>query len=184
MPFIILILVLVAIVVVYVIATYNSLVTDRNKVKNSWSQIDVELQRRFDLIPNLIESVKGYMEHESKILTEVAELRSSWANASSVADKSTLNNQLTDTLKSLMAIAENYPDLKANQNFLELQNELQNTENKISNSRQAYNDSVTRYNIKLETFPSNLIASSFNFKAEELFEVKDESIRENVKVSF
>ena len=184
MVFIIALLVIVAIVVVYVIVTYNSLVTDRNYVKNAWSQIDVELQRRFDLIPNLVESVKGYMEHEEKILSEVAELRSSWANTNTVAEKATLNNQLTDTLKSLMAIAENYPDLKANQNFLELQNELQNTEDKISNVRQDYNNSVTKYNIRLETFPSNIVASQFKFTQEELFEVKDESVRENVKVSF
>ncbi len=180
----IIVVVLIVLLIVYVVAVYNSLVADRNKVKNAWSQIDVELQRRFDLIPNLVESVKGYMEHEEKILSEVAELRSSWASATTVAEKSTLNNQLTESLKSLMAIAENYPDLKANQNFLELQNELENTENKISYSRRDYNDTVTRFNIKLETFPSNLVASAFKFEKEELFEVKDDSVRENVKVSF
>lgn len=180
----IIVIVLIVLLIVYVVAVYNSLVADRNKVKNAWSQIDVELQRRFDLIPNLVESVKGYMEHEEKILSEVAELRSSWASATTVAEKSTLNNQLTESLKSLMAIAENYPDLKANQNFLELQNELENTENKISYSRRDYNDTVTRFNIKLEAFPSNLVASAFKFEKEELFEVKDDSVRENVKVSF
>ena len=180
----IIVVVLIVLLIVYVVTVYNSLVADRNKVKNAWSQIDVELQRRFDLIPNLVESVKGYMEHEEKILSEVAELRSSWASATTVAEKSTLNNQLTESLKSLMAIAENYPDLKANQNFLELQNELENTENKISYSRRDYNDTVTRFNIKLEAFPSNLVASAFKFEKEELFEVKDDSVRENVKVSF
>ena len=180
----IIVVVLIVLLIVYVVAVYNSLVADRNKVKNAWSQIDVELQRRFDLIPNLVESVKGYMEHEEKILSEVADLRSSWASATTVAEKSTLNNQLTESLKSLMAIAENYPDLKANQNFLELQNELENTENKISYSRKDYNDTVTRFNIKLEAFPSNLVASAFKFEKEELFEVKDDSVRENVKVSF
>lgn len=180
----IIVIVLIVLLIVYVVAVYNSLVADRNKVKNAWSQIDVELQRRFDLIPNLVESVKGYMEHEEKILSEVADLRSSWASATTVAEKSTLNNQLTESLKSLMAIAENYPDLKANQNFLELQNELENTENKISYSRRDYNDTVTRFNIKLEAFPSNLVASAFKFEKEELFEVKDDSVRENVKVSF
>lgn len=180
----IIVVVLIVLLIVYVVAVYNSLVADRNKVKNAWSQIDVELQRRFDLIPNLVESVKGYMEHEEKILSEVAELRSSWASATTVAEKSALNNQLTESLKSLMAIAENYPDLKANQNFLELQNELENTENKISYSRRDYNDTVTRFNIKLEAFPSNLVASAFKFEKEELFEVKDDSVRENVKVSF
>ena len=181
---VIIIVVLVVLLAIYVIAIYNSLVADRNRVKNAWSQIDVELQRRFDLIPNLVESVKGYMQHEEKILSEVAELRSSWANATTVAEKSTLNNQLTESLKSLMAIAENYPDLKANQNFLELQNELENTENKISYSRRDYNDTVTKFNIKLEAFPSNIVASIFKFTKEDLFEVKDDSIRENVKVSF
>lgn len=180
----IIVVVLIVLLIVYVVAVYNSLVADRNKVKNAWSQIDVELQRRFDLIPNLVESVKGYMEHEEKILSEVADLRSSWASATTVAEKSTLNNQLTESLKSLMAIAENYPDLKANQNFLELQNELENTENKISYSRRDYNDTVTRFNIKLEAFPSNLVASAFKFEKEELFEVKDDSVRKNVKVSF
>ena len=180
----IIVVVLIVLLIVYVVAVYNSLVADRNKVKNAWSQIDVELQRRFDLIPNLVESVKGYMEHEEKILSEVAELRSSWASATTVAEKSTLNNQLTESLKSLMSIAENYPDLKSNQNFLELQNELENTENKISYSRRDYNDTVTRFNIKLEAFPSNLVASAFKFEKEELFEVKDDSVRENVKVSF
>ena len=180
----IIVVVLIVLLIVYVVAVYNSLVADRNKVKNAWSQIDVELQRRFDLIPNLVESVKGYMEHEEKILSEVAELRSSWASATTVAEKSTLNNQLTESLKSLMAIAENYPDLKANQNFLELQNELENTENKISYSRRDYNDTVTKFNIKLEAFPSNIVASIFKFTKEDLFEVKDDSIRENVKVSF
>ena len=180
----IIVVVLIVLLIVYVVAVYNSLVADRNKVKNAWIQLDVELQRRFDLIPNLVESVKGYMEHEEKILSEVADLRSSWASATTVAEKSTLNNQLTESLKSLMAIAENYPDLKANQNFLELQNELENTENKISYSRRDYNDTVTRFNIKLETFPSNLVASAFKFEKEELFEVKDDSVRENVKVSF
>ena len=180
----IIVVVLIVLLIVYVVAVYNSLVADRNKVKNAWSQIDVELQRRFDLIPNLVESVKGYMEHEEKILSEVADLRSSWASATTVAEKSTLNNQLTESLKSLMAIAENYPDLKANQNFLELQNELENTENKISYSRRDYNDTVTRFNIKLEAFPSNLVASAFKFEKEELFEVEDDSVRKNVKVSF
>ena len=180
----IIVVVLIVLLIVYVVAVYNSLVADRNKVKNAWSQIDVELQRRFDLIPNLVESVKGYMEHEEKILSEVADLRSSWASATTVAEKSTLNNQLTESLKSLMAIAENYPDLQANQDFLELQNELENTENKISYSRRDYNDTVTRFNIKLEAFPSNLVASAFKFEKEELFEVKDDSVRKNVKVSF
>ncbi len=183
-PFFIFLLIIIVAVVVFAIVLYNSLVQKRNQVKNMWSQIDVELQRRFDLIPNLVESVKGYMNHEEKVLSEIAELRTSWSNAKTINEKANLNNQLSNSLSSFMAIAEGYPDLKASQNFLELQNELQNTENKISNSRQSYNDAVTSYNISLETFPSNLVASTFNFTKEELFKVDDEKVKENVKVSF
>ncbi len=177
-------LIIVLLLIVVVIGMYNSLVRLRQKVKNSWSQIDVQLQRRFDLIPNLVETVKGYMEHEKEVLTKVTELRTSWAGASSVAQKAELDNQLSGALKTIMAVSENYPDLKANQNFSELQQELQNTENKISFSRQFYNDSVTMYNTKLEVFPSNIIASMFGFKAEELFKVESEEARKNVKVDF
>ncbi len=177
-------LVILAILVVAVIGIYNNLVRLRQKVKNSWSQIDVQLQRRFDLIPNLVETVKGYMEHEEGVLTKVAELRTSWANAGSVAEKANLDNELSGALKTIMAVSENYPDLKANQNFSELQQELQNTENKISFSRQFYNDSVTMYNTKLEVVPSNIIASMFGFKPEELFKVESEEARKNVKVDF
>ena len=178
------ILIILVVLVFAVIAVYNGLVKARQKVENAWSQIDVQLQRRFDLIPNLVESVKGYMEHEKTVLSKVTELRSSWASASSVAEKAQLDNKLSETLKTIMAVSENYPDLKANQNFSELQEELRNTENKISFSRQFYNDSVTIYNTKLETVPSNIIASMFNFKAKELFETENEEARKNVKVSF
>ncbi len=177
-------LIIIAVLVILVISMYNSLVRLRQKVKNSWSQIDVQLQRRFDLIPNLVETVKGYMAHENDVLTKVAELRTSWANAGTVAEKANLDNQLSGALKTIMAVSENYPDLKANQNFSELQQELQNTENKISFSRQFYNDSVTMYNTKLEVFPSNIIASMFGFKAEEFFKVESEEARKNVKVDF
>ena len=178
------ILAIVVIIIIAIIAMYNSLVTMRQRVKNAWSQIDVQLQRRFDLIPNLVETVKGYMEHEADVLTKVTDLRSSWAEAKAVDEKAKLDNQLSESLKTIMAVAENYPDLKANQNFSELQTELTNTENKISYSRQFYNDTVTRYNIKLETFPSNVIASVFNFKSENLFEVDNQEARQNVKVDF
>ena len=178
------ILAIVVVIIIAIIAIYNSLVTMRQRVKNAWSQIDVQLQRRFDLIPNLVETVKGYMEHEADVLTKVTDLRSSWAEAKSVDEKAKLDNQLSESLKTIMAVAENYPDLKANQNFSELQTELTNTENKISYSRQFYNDTVTRYNTKLEMFPSNVIASVFNFKAEDLFEVADAEVRQNVKVDF
>ncbi|MBQ3145233.1 MAG: LemA family protein [Clostridia bacterium] len=175
---------IIIILVIAIISMYNNLVRLRQKVKNSWSQIDVQLQRRFDLIPNLVETVKGYMKHEDEVLTKVAELRTSWANAGTVAEKANLDNELSGALKTIMAVSENYPDLKANQNFSELQQELQNTENKISFSRQFYNDSVTMYNTKLEVVPSNIIASMFNFKPEELFKAESEEARKNVKVDF
>ena len=177
-------LIIIAVIVIFIISTYNSLVVSRQKVRNAWSQIDVQLQRRFDLIPNFIETVKGYMAHEKDVLTKVTELRTSWANASSINEKAELNNELSSTLKTIMAVSENYPDLKANQNFLDMQEELRNTENKISFSRQFYNDTVTMYNTKLEVFPSNIIAGWFKFTAESLFAAESEEARKNVKVDF
>lgn len=182
MPYIILAIVIVLVLIV--IAIYNSLVTLRQRVRNAWSQIDVQLQRRFDLIPNLVEAVKGYMTHESDVLTKVTELRTSWANASTVGEKAELDNQLSGTLKTIMAVSENYPDLKANQNFSELQEELRATENKIAASRQFYNDSVTRYNTKIQVVPSNIVAGIFGFGPEEMFKVDSEDARKNVKVDF
>ena len=178
------ILIILVVIILWIIGAYNGLVTLRQRVKNAWSQIDVQLQRRFDLIPNLVETVKGYTSHEEGVLTKVTELRTSWAKASTVHEKSELANELSNTLKTIMAVSENYPDLKASKNFSELQEELQNTENKISYSRQFYNDIVTKYNTKLEVFPSNLIASMFHFTAEELFAVDNEEAKKNVKVSF
>ena len=175
---------IILVLVLFVIGAYNSLVQLKQRVKNAWSQIDVQLQRRFDLIPNLVESVKGYMTHESDVLAKVTQLRTSWANAQTVSEKAELDNQLSGALKTIMAVSENYPDLKANQNFSELQEELRNTENKISYSRQFYNDTVTRYNTKLELFPSNIIASMFHFTAETLFEAESAEARKNVKVDF
>ena len=178
------ILAIVVILVIAVIVIYNSLVSKRQNVKNAWSQIDVQLQRRFDLIPNLIETVKGYMTHEKDVLEKVTSLRSSWAEANTVAEKSALDNELSSALKTILAVSENYPDLKANQSFADLQEELRTTENKISFSRQFYNDTVTIYNTKLETFPSNVIASMFGFKEESLFEAESDEARKNVKVDF
>lgn len=177
-------LIIIVVLIVVVIALYNGLVVARQKVRNAWSQIDVQLQRRFDLIPNLVESVKGYMAHEKGVLTQVTELRTSWTKAQSVGEKAKLDNQLSDTLKTIMALSENYPDLKASQNFSELQEELRATENKISFSRQFYNDSVTMYNTKLEVVPTNIIASMFHFKPEELFVAESDEARKNVKVDF
>ena len=184
MVWVIIILVIIVLIIAFIASIYNGLVKGRLKAKNAWSQIDVQLQRRFDLIPNLVEIVKGYMAHESDVLTKVTELRTSWANASSISEKAELDNQLSGALKTIMAVSENYPDLKASQNFSELQEELRNTENKISFSRQFYNDSVTMYNTKLEVFPSNIIANMFNFKPEELFKVDSEEARKNVKIDF
>ena len=178
------ILAVLVIIIVAVIALYNGLVKARIKVDNAWSQIDVQLQRRFDLIPNFVETVKGYMTHENQTFEKIAELRSSWANAESVPEKAKLDNELSDTLKTIMAISEGYPDLKANQNFSELSEELRNTENKISFARQFYNDSVTIYNTKLEVFPSNIIAGMFHFKARDLFNTESDEARKNVKVDF
>ncbi len=178
------VLVVVILIVVWVIGMYNGLVTARQKVENAWSQIDVQLQRRFDLIPNFVETVKGYMTHESETFEKIAQLRTSWANSSSVGEKANLDGELTSALKTIMAVSENYPDLKANQNFADLSEELRNTENKISFSRQFYNDSVTMYNTKLEVFPSNIIAGMFNFKQKELFSAESDEARKNVKVDF
>ena len=176
------IVVVVVLIIVWAIGIYNGLVSQRNKVKNAWSQIDVQLQRRFDLIPNLVETVKGYMEHEKGVLEKVTELRTSWANATTVSEKAELDNQLSGALKTIMAVSENYPDLRANQNFSELQEELKNTENKVAYSRQFYNDTVTNFNTKIEIFPNNIFANMFHFTAFEFFKVDQEEAKENVKV--
>lgn len=178
------ILAIVVILVIAIISMYNGLVSSRVKVDNAWSQIDVQLQRRFDLIPNFVETVKGYAAHESETFEKITSLRTSWANANTVAEKADLDNQLSGALKTIMAVSENYPDLKANQNFSELSEELRNTENKISFSRQFYNDTVTMYNQKLQLFPSNIIANMFNFTPRELFTVDNAEARKNVKVDF
>ena len=178
------ILAIVVILVIAIISMYNGLVSSRVKVDNAWSQIDVQLQRRFDLIPNFVETVKGYAAHETETFEKITSLRTSWANANTVAEKADLDNQLSGALKTIMAVSENYPDLKANQNFSELSEELRNTENKISFSRQFYNDTVTMYNQKLQIFPSNIIANMFNFTPRELFTVDNAEARKNVKVDF
>lgn len=177
-------LAIVVVIAIVLIVIYNNLVTLRQRVQNAWSQIDVQLQRRFDLIPNLVESVKGYMAHEEATLTKVTELRTAWANASTVSEKAELDNELSGALKTIMAVSENYPDLKANQNFSELQEELRNTENKISYARQFYNDSVTMYNTKLQVVPTNIVAGMFHFTEEPLFKVDSDEVKQNVKVDF
>ena len=178
------ILAIIAVIIIAIIAMYNGLVSARIKVDNAWSQIDVQLQIRFDLIPNFVETVKGYAAHESETFEKIAQLRTSWANAGTVSEKAELDNQLSGALKTIMAVSENYPELKANQNFSELSEELRNTENKISFSRQFYNDTVTMYNEKLLIFPSNIIANIFNFKPRDLFKTDSDEARKNVKVDF
>ena len=177
-------LAIIAIIVIAIIGMYNSLVQSRIKVDNAWSQIDVQLQRRFDLIPNFVETVKGYMTHEKETFEKIADLRTSWANTQSIAEKANLDNELSTALKTIMAVSESYPDLKANQNFADLSEELRNTENKISFSRQFYNDTVTMYNTKLEVFPSNIIAGIFHFTARDLFKTESDEARKNIKVDF
>ena len=168
-------IVVVVVVIAWVISTYNSLVQLRNKVKNAFAQIDAQLQRRFDLIPNLVETVKGYAGHEKQVFENVAASRNGYMNASSNEQKLEMNNQLTSTLKTLFAIAESYPDLKANTNFLHMQEELSETEEKIVYSRQFYNDAVTIYNNKIQMFPGNIIAGIFGFKEESLFDAVAEA---------
>jgi len=176
-------LVILFVLLVWVIAKYNQLVGLRNRIENAWSQIDVQLRRRYDLIPNLVESVKGYAAHESGVFEEVSKARSSMMSAQGVQEQGQAQNMITGALKSLFAVAEAYPDLKANQNFMMLQEELSGTESKIAYSRQFYNDTVMAYNTLVQTFPSNVIANAFSFKQREYFEMEDIA-REPVKVSF
>lgn len=172
---IIVVLIIAAVIVVFVSSTFNQMVQLRNKVKNSFAQIDAQLQRRFDLIPNLVETVKGYSVHEKEVLENVAASRSGYMNASSNKEKLFMNSQLTSALKSLFAVTESYPDLKSNINFLNLQNELSETEDKIVFARQFYNDTVTMYNNKIQMFPGNLVALVFRFEEEELFNADDDA---------
>lgn len=179
-------LIVIAIVVVLGIALivmYNSLVKLRNRIDNAWSQIDVQLKRRYDLIPNLVETVKGYASHERETLESVTQARNMAIQAEGPQQQAQAENMLSGALKSLFAVSEAYPDLKANQNFLNLQEELTGTEGRIAYARQFYNDQVYKYNTKIQTFPSMMIAGPFGFTAREFFEADDES-RGPVKVSF
>jgi len=176
------VIVLIILVVAFIIL-YNRLVVLKNRVDNAWHQIDVQLKRRYDLIPNLVETVKGYAGHEKEVFEKVTEARSQAVSAGAVGEQAKAENMLTGTLRSLFAVAENYPDLKANQNFLMLQEELAGTESKIAFSRQFYNDSVMIYNTATQKFPGSVIASMFSFGNREYFETEDVS-REAVKVDF
>jgi LemA protein len=171
-------------IVLWVILSYNGLVGWRNQVKNAWSQIDVQLKRRYDLIPNLVETVKGYAKHESETLENVIKARNMAMAATTPQQVGQAENVLQGTLKSLFALSESYPDLKANQNFLALQEELTSTENKISFARQFYNDTVNRYNTMIQVFPKNIMAGMFGFQASQLFEVEAPEERKAVKVQF
>jgi LemA protein len=180
-------LVIVAVLVaaaLIIVGMYNSLVGLRNQVKNAWSQIDVQLKRRHDLIPNLVETAKGYMKHERETLEGITNARSRAMQAQSVGDKAQAEGELSGLMSKFFLVVENYPDLKANQNFLALQEELTSTENKIAFSRQAYNDQVLFYNNKIQMFPSNVIAGLFNFQQSEFFGVEDKSEREAPQVKF
>ena len=172
------------IVVLWVIGIYNGLVRLRNQVKNAWSQIDVQLKRRHDLIPNLIETAKGYMTHERGTFEAITKARNLAAGASGVGEAAKAEGQLNQALGSFFLVVENYPDLKANQNFLALQEELTSTENKIGFARQFYNDQVLGLNNKIQMFPSNVVAGMFGFGQEEFFEIEDAAEREVPKVSF
>ncbi len=177
------IVVVVVLIVLYFIATYNGLVGMRNRVKDQWAQIDVQLKRRFDLIPNLVETVKGYASHEEETLKGVIEARNKFNVAKTPEEEMKANDQLSNFVSKLFALSEAYPDLKANQNFMSLQADLKDTEDKIASARQFYNDTVLTLNNKIEMFPSNIVASMFKFNKEPFFEANEES-REAVKVEF
>jgi len=184
MSALIILLIIIGAVVVMVIGMYNSLVTLRNRCDNAWSQVDVQLRRRYDLIPNLVETVKGYAKHEREVFEKVTQARAAAVNAQTVKEQGQADNMLTGALKSLFAVAENYPDLKANQNFLMLQEELAGTEGKVAYARQFYNDVVMKFNMKQQVFPSNIIANMFGFKIKDYFQIEDEIAKGPVKVSF
>lgn len=169
--------------ILWLIAVYNGLITLKNRTQEAWSDIDVQLKRRYDLIPNLVESVKGYAKHEKELLENVTKARTEAMSANSISEKAQKENMLSETLKSLFAVSENYPDLKASQNFLQLQEELTDTENKISAARRFYNGNVRDFNTKMQVFPNNMIAKQMSFNEFELFEAA-EGEKEVVKVKF
>ncbi len=177
-------LVIIAAVALIAIGMYNSLITLRNRCDNGWSQIDVQLRRRYDLIPNLVETVKGYAKHESGVFEKVTQARAAAVGAQTVKEQGQADNVLTGALKSLFAVAENYPELKANQNFLMLQEELAGTESKVAYARQFYNDMVMKYNMRQQVFPSSIIANMFGFKPREYFQIEEEVAKGPVKVQF
>lgn len=178
------ILFVVLILILWLIGIFNALVKIKNRAKEAWADIDVQLKRRYNLIPNLMQTVKGYASHEKGVFEKVTQARAQAMGAQNVEEKAKAENMLTNTLKSLFAVSENYPDLKASQNFLELQRELRDTEDKIQAARRFYNANVRDLNIKRESFPSSIIAKTFNFKKMDLFELQETGQREAPKVSF
>lgn len=180
----ILLAVIIGFLLLYGIVVFNSLVTLRIRAQEAWSDIDVQLKRRYDLIPNLIETVKGYATHEKNTFENITKARTAAINAKSVVEQGKAENMLTEALKSVFAVAENYPDLKASDNFQKLQDELTDTENKVQASRRFYNGNVRDLNIKIEQFPSSIIAQLFHFLKKELFEIGNPDERENVSVKF
>ena len=177
-------IIIVGVVVLAAVGIYNSLISLRNRCDNSWAQVDVQLKRRYDLIPNLVETVKGYAKHEREVFEKVTAARTAAINAGTVKDQGIAENMLSGALKSMFAVAEAYPELKANQNFLMLQEELAGTESKIAYARQFYNDTVMKFNMKQQVFPSNIIAGMFGFKPRDYFEIGEAEARGPVKVSF
>ena len=177
-------LVVLAIIILWVIGTYNRLITLRNRTKEAWSDIDVQLKRRYNLIPNLVETVKGYAAHEKEVFQKVTEARTRAMGAQTIKEKGQAENFLSNTLKSLFAVSENYPQLRAAENFLELQRELRDTEDKIQAARRFYNGNVRDLNIRIESFPANIIANIFRFVKMEFFEIEEAAAREPVKVKF
>ncbi len=175
---------IIVVAIMWIVGIYNSLVRLRNQVKNAWSQIDVQLKRRHDLIPNLIETAKGYMKHERETLQNLTEARSRAMGADSIGEKIKAEGQLSEAMGKFFVVVENYPDLKASQNFLALQEELSTTENRIAYSRQGYNDQVLFLNNKIQMFPSSIIAGMFHFKEEEFFEIEDIKEKEVPQVDF
>jgi len=178
------ILAVVVLIVLWVIGAFNGLVVLKNRAKEAWADIDVQLKRRYDLIPNLVETVKGYATHERELFEKVTQARTAAMSATGLKDKGDAENALSGTLKSLFAVAENYPDLKASSNFLALQNELTDTEDKIQAARRFYNTNVRDLSIKIESFPANIIANMFGFKQMELFQTANEAERGPVSVKF
>jgi len=172
------------VIVLWLVIVYNKLVSLRNRSQEAWSDIDVQLKRRYNLIPNLVEAVKGYASHESGVFQKVTEARARAMGATGAKEQAAAENQLSSTLKSLFAVAESYPDLKASNNFLELQRELRDTEDKIQAARRFYNGNVRDLNTKIESFPDNIVAGSFGFKKMEFFELEDEAARAVPQVKF